>query len=136
MDAAELFENGVVEYQPAAPLERETGDPQVSYDNVRRLMADGWQIKSIRIRPTGVYFALFKEGDTAAHYAPGLHVGHNDLATELVARLAAEAGYGQFEDLLDKYRCVILRDRVGGLEDEEPDEGFDFDDLQAPSESP
>jgi hypothetical protein len=122
MDAAELFENGIVEYQPPAPLDPETGSPEVSYNNVKRLLAAGWEISSIRTRPTGVLFTLVKRGLVETYYAPGLHVGCRDVATELVARLAAEAGYGRFEDLLDKYQCCINQDRPFQLEHEDVDE--------------
>jgi hypothetical protein len=100
-------------------------ESQISYANVKRLMADGWQIDSICTCPTGVLFALTQNGLQGTYYASGLHVGRHDLATELVARLAAEAGYGRFEDLLDKYHCVLLQS--GKLEPSVED--LDFDEL-------
>jgi len=98
-----LFEREATEYQPAAPLKRETGDPQISLANVRQLMSAGWKIKEIQVRPHGTYFALFRPDGIGAHYAPGLGVGSSDPT---LARLAAEAGFGPFERLAAWYASL------------------------------
>jgi len=97
-----LFRDGVQNYQPAVhELEPETGDPQVSLDNIQRMMASGLGIMDFLVRPTGV-LVLFLGGEQ--YYAPGLRVGTKGLATTALAHLAAKAGFGPEKHLLSLYR--------------------------------
>jgi hypothetical protein len=87
-----LFQEGAKSYQPEGDgFAPETGDPQVSLENLRRIMAAGRTIRKILVRPTGV-LVLF-DGDQQ-FYAPGLCVSTAGPATEALARIAAEAGFG------------------------------------------
>ena len=97
-----LFRDGVQSYEPAVQeLEPETGEPQVSLDNIERMMESGLGIMDFLIRPTGV-LVLFLSGEQ--YYAPGLRVGTKDLATTALAHLAAKAGFGPEDHLLSIYR--------------------------------
>jgi hypothetical protein len=48
-------------------LDPETGDPQVSLENLKRILAEGPVIWRILVRPTGV-LVLFDGGEHAGHY--------------------------------------------------------------------
>lgn len=97
-----LFRDGAANYQPAIQgLAFESGDPQVSLDNVQRMVDAGLVIADFLVKPTGV-LVLFATGEQ--YYAPGLRVGTADLATEALARFAAKAGFGPEERLLQVYR--------------------------------
>lgn len=101
-DMLRLFRDGVQNYKPAIQgLEPETGDPQVSLDNIQRLTQAGLGIVDFLIRPTGV-LALFLSGEQ--YYAPGLRVGTSGLATTALAHLAAKAGFGPEDHLRQLYR--------------------------------
>jgi len=96
-----LFRDGAPSYQPEAKgLALESGDPQVSLENLRRIVAAGLMIRDILVRPTGV-LVLFSTGEQ--YYAPGLRVGGGP-ATEALAEIAAKAGFGPYERLLRFYR--------------------------------
>ncbi len=97
-----LFKDGAKSYQPEMNgLDRETGDPQVSLKNLQWILAEGPVIDKILVRPTGV-LVLFDGGEQ--FYAPGLRVGTNGPATEALAQIAAQAGFGPCEELLPFYR--------------------------------
>jgi len=101
-DMLRLFRDGVQDYKPAIQeLEPETGDPQVSLDNIQRLTQAGLGIVDFLIRPTGV-LVLFLSGEQ--YYAPGLRVGTSGLATTALAHLAAKAGFGPEDHLRRLYR--------------------------------
>jgi hypothetical protein len=95
-----LFQEGAATYQPDG-LALESGDPQVSLENIRRLMATGLVIRDILVGSSGV-LVLFRDGEQ--FYATGLRVGTNNSATEALARIAAEASFGPFERLLPFYQ--------------------------------
>ena len=83
-----LFRDGATSYQPAIEeLAFESGDPQVSLDNLQRIIDSGLVIAEFMVRPTGV-LVLFASGEQ--YYAPGLRVGTSSLATE--ARQACRSG--------------------------------------------
>jgi len=100
-------------------LAPETGDPKVSLENLRRIVAAGPVIWKILVRPTGV-LVLFDGGEQ--FYAPGLRVGTNGPATEALAWIATEAGFGTYERLLRFYRhlpeswCEELPDTIPDTE--------------------
>jgi len=97
-----LFREGAKAYQPEMKdLAPETGDPQVSLENLQRILTAGPVIWKILVRPTGV-LVLFDGGEQ--FYAPGLRVGTDGPATEALARIAAEAKFGTYERLLRFYR--------------------------------
>lgn len=97
-----LFREGAKSYQPELNgLAPETGDPQVSLENLERILAEGPVIWKILAKPTGV-LVLFDGGEQ--FYAPGLRVGTNGPATEALARIAAKAQFGTYERLLRFYR--------------------------------
>jgi hypothetical protein len=97
-----LFREGAQGYQPAFDgLAAETGDPQISLENVRRIVATGLAIRDILVKPTGA-LVTFSLGEQ--YYAPGLRVGTKGPATEALARIAAEARFGQFDQLLSFYQ--------------------------------
>ena len=95
-----LFREGAATYQPEG-LALESGDPQASLENIRRLMATGLVVRDILVSKSGV-LVLFRDGEQ--FYATGLRVGTNDAATEALARIAAEANFGPFERLLPFYQ--------------------------------
>jgi hypothetical protein len=97
-----LFHEGATRYQPEFDgLAPETGDPQVSLENLRKIVAAGRAIRDILVKPTGV-LVTFSLGEH--FYAPGLRVGTAGPATEALARIAAEAGFGPYEELVSFYR--------------------------------
>jgi len=115
-----LFREGAKTYQPEMnDLAPETGDPQVSLENLRRILAAGPVIWKILVRPTGV-LVLFDGGEQ--FYATGLRVGTDGPATEALARIAAEAKFGTYERLLRFYRnlpedwCEELPDTIPDTE--------------------
>lgn len=115
-----LFRDGAKSYQPEMNgLAPETGDPQVSLENLRQIVAAGPVIWKILVRPTGV-LVLFDGGEQ--FYAPGLRVGTDGPATEALAQIAAQAGFGTYERLLRFYRhlpqdwCEELPDTIPDTE--------------------
>lgn len=97
-----LFREGARCYQPEVDgLALETGDPQVSLENVRKLVATGRVIQSILVKPTGA-LVMFSTGEH--FYAPGLRVATEGPATEALARIAAEAKLGPYDQLLPFYQ--------------------------------
>ena len=97
-----LFRDGATSYQPAIEeLAFESGDPQVSLDNLQRMIDSGLVIADFMVRPTGV-LVLFATGEQ--YYAPGFRVGTGSLATEALAQLAAQAAFGPEERLFNFYR--------------------------------
>ena len=99
-----LFRDGVTSYQPEIDgLALESGDPQVSLENLQRMMKAGLGIIDFLVRPTGV-LALFLGGEQ--YYAPGLRVGTSGLATRALAHVAAKAGFGPEKELLSIYRTL------------------------------
>ena len=115
-----LFRDGAKSYQPEMNgLDPETGDPHVSLENLRRIVAAGPVIWKILVRPTGV-LVLFDDGEQ--YYAPSLRVGTNGPATEALAQIAAQAGFGTYERLLRFYRhlpeswCEELPDTIPDTE--------------------
>jgi len=99
-----LFREGAKTYQPEhldGGLVLESGNPQVSLENVRRLMASGLVVRDLLVGKSGV-LVLFREGEQ--FYATGLRVGTNNSATEALARIAAEAHFGPYERLLPFYQ--------------------------------
>ena len=97
-----LFQEGAKSYQPEIDgLALETGDPQVSLENVRKVVATGRVIRDILMKPTGV-LVTFSTGEH--FYAPGLRVATEGPATEALARIAAEAGLGPYDQLLPFYQ--------------------------------
>jgi hypothetical protein len=96
-----LFREGAKSYEPEGDgMAPETGDPQVSLENLRRIMATGRKIREILVKPTGVLVTF--NGDEQ-FYAPGLRVSTDGPATEALARIAAEAGFGPYDELLTFY---------------------------------
>lgn len=99
-----LFRDGIQDYQPEiSELTRETGDPQISYENVERLLAAGLLIQHILVCPTGTLF-YFSTGEQ--FYAPGLRVGVGGRAPEALAQIAAKARFGPFDRLLRHCRAL------------------------------
>lgn len=97
-----LFQAGAQTYQPEGDgLARETGDPQVSLENVRLMLAAGHRIREMVVKPTGVLVRF--DGD-CHFYATGFRVGSDGPATEALARIAAEAGFGPYDELLSFYQ--------------------------------
>ena len=97
-----LFRDGAASYQPKIKgLAFESGDPQVSHDNLQRMIDAGLVIADFLVKPTGV-LVLFATGEQ--YYVPGLRVGTANLATEALAHFAAQAGFGPEEQLLHVYR--------------------------------
>jgi len=97
-----LFQEGAKSYQPDFNgLALESGDPQVSLENVRKVMATGRVIEHIMVRPTGA-LVMFSTGEH--FYAPGLRVATEGPAVEALARIAAEAGLGPFDQLFTFYQ--------------------------------
>jgi hypothetical protein len=105
-----LFREGAKTYQPehlggglAVELAIESGDPQVSLENMRRLMATGLVVRDILVGKGGV-LVLFREGEQ--FYATGFRVGTQNAATEALAQMAAEARFGPYDELLQHYRSM------------------------------
>jgi len=101
---AERFRKGVPGYQPKIEgFALESGDPQASLENVRKLMALGLKIRDIWVRPTGALI-MFVTGEQ--YYAPGLRVATDGPATKALAEIASKASFGPYERLLAFYRCL------------------------------
>jgi hypothetical protein len=98
----QLFREGVRSYQPEG-LATETGLPQTALNNINRLRQTGLVISQIHVRPTGTLF-LFSTGEQ--YYTPALRVGGDGRETEILAELAADAGWGPLEELLDLYHSI------------------------------
>ncbi len=97
-----LFRDGAPSYQPSiAGLDEETGNPQVSLDNIQRLLETGLGIMDFLVRPNGI-LVLFLSGEH--YYAPGLRVGTSGSATTALAHLAAKAGFGPEAQLRQTYK--------------------------------
>lgn len=97
-----LFRDGEPSYQPSiAGLDEETGNPQVSLDNIQRLLETGLGIMDFLVRPNGI-LVLFLSGEQ--YYAPGLRVGTSGSATTALAQLAAKAGFGPEAQLRQTYQ--------------------------------
>ena len=94
-----LFQTGATQYQPDG-LAAETGDPKIALDNLHRLLGNGRMILTAFTRPSGTLF-LFSNGEQ--YYTPALRLSQEGRQTEGLAEIAAEAGYGDLEDLLDFY---------------------------------
>jgi len=105
-----LFQEGAKTYQPDG-LAEESGDPQASLENIRRLMTNGLVVRDILVGSAGV-LVLFRDGEQ--FYAAGLRVGTNNSATEALAQMAAEARFGPYDELLQHYRC-LPKDYCGQL---------------------
>jgi hypothetical protein len=117
-----LFRDGVKCYQPAVQgLALESGEPQVSRDNVQRMIDAGLVLADFMVRPTGV-LVVFATGEQ--YYAPGLRVGSANLATEALAHFAAKAGFGPEAELLGFYRD-LPETYKGKLPDLRPDSRID-----------
>lgn len=120
-----LFRDGATSYQPAIPgLDEETGNPQVSLDNIQRLMATGLGLMDFLVKPTGI-LVLFLSGEQ--YYAPGLRVGTSGLATTALAHLAAKAGFGPeaqlrqaYQTLPEDYEGQLVNLNIAMLEDPMP----------------
>lgn len=78
-------------------MKPETSDPDTSVENVCLLLGHGLRIRDLLIEPTGV-LVVFSTGEQ--YYATGLRVGTKEVATEGLAHIASEAGYGSFDELL------------------------------------
>ena len=115
---AERFRQGVASYQPEIKgFALETGDPQASLANIRRLTAAGLLIRDFWVRPTGA-LVMFASGEQ--FYATGLRVGTDGPMTKALAEIAAEAGFGPYERLLRFYRAMPA-DYDNQLPDVEPE---------------
>ena len=98
-----LFHEGIRQYQPAGNLLAETGEPNVSLQNINRLRDTGLTIAEMLVRPTGTLI-LFTTGEQ--YYAPALRVGGDGRETEILAELAAETGWDDFATLADHYHAL------------------------------
>ena len=97
-----LFQEGAKGYQPEIDgLALETGAPQVSLENLRKVIATGRVVRDILVKPTGA-LVTFSTGEH--FYAPGLRVATEGPATEALARIAADAGLGPYDQLLPFYQ--------------------------------
>ncbi len=94
-----LFREGVASYEPAG-LAPDTGSPKDALTNLHRLLGQGLVIQDIWVRPTGTLI-IFATGEQ--YYAPGLRVAAGE-ETVALAQIAAEAGFGSEEELLDLCR--------------------------------
>ena len=109
-----LFRDGAKSYQPAIQgLDPETGDPQVSINNIQRLRDAGLVLADFFVKPTGT-LVVFATGEQ--YYAPGLRVGTRDLATRALAHFAAEADYGPEDQLLELYQDMAPPDNISGTQ--------------------
>ena len=96
-----LFRDGVASYQPAIDgFDLETGDPQVSLDNVQRLIDS--RTGNLRF-PGSVTRDARDLCLRRAILRPGLRVGTPGLATDALAHFAAKAGFGPEEELREIY---------------------------------
>jgi hypothetical protein len=123
-EAMRMFREGVQSYQPEnsePALEPETGEPQPSLRNLKRLLDSGLVISDIFVRPTGALI-LFSTGEQ--YLATGLRV-HEEARTLALVEVAAKAGFGPWAKLLATYTSLPkeyegrLPDRRDAIEDEE-----------------
>jgi hypothetical protein len=94
-----LFRSDTPAYQPShpcKPLLLEDGNPQASLENLKRL---GLEVQDIWVRK-GLSRVLI-QFDTGEQYL-ALGLGNPDV----LARIAAAAGYGDYEWLRDFYACL------------------------------
>jgi len=133
-----LFQTGAASYQPDGladgltdGLAAETGEPKIALENLHRLLASGRMILTAFTRPTGTLF-LFSNGEQ--YYTPALRLSQEGRQTEALAEIAAEAGYGDLEDLLDFYTTFPAgyEGQLPNLHDADKDQTAD---LQAAPES-
>jgi hypothetical protein len=125
-----MFREGVQSYQPAnsgISLEPETGEPQPSLRNLKKLLDAGLVIRDILVRPTG---ALIQFSTGEQYLASGLRVGDeaNPARTLALIEVAVKAGFGPWPKLLRMYSNMdadyegILPDRRDALEEEQQEE--------------
>ena len=130
-----LFQTGAASYQPDGTdgLAAETGDPKIALENLHRLLAKGRMILTAFTRPTGTLF-LFASGEQ--YYTPALRLSQEGRQTEGLAEIAAEAGYGDLEDLLDFYTTFPAgyEGQLPNLRDADKDQPGQTSDLQAAPE--
>ena len=82
-----LFRAGTVPYQPEMDgLALETGDPQVSLENLQRLMGAGLGIVDFLVRPTGVLAALSRRRAILRPRPPRRNQGFGDQGPRLHGR--------------------------------------------------
>lgn len=98
--------SGIDAYQPDLPavpdLETETGDLAASNRNIRRLFAEGFTLCNLIKGKAGILFCF----DTGEEYlALGFDVGRTPKAFVL-AKVIADAGYGEAEDLAGFYTTL------------------------------
>jgi hypothetical protein len=110
-----LFQSGATSYQPEG-LAYESGDPQVTLENLRQLMAQGLRIRDFLIRPTGV-LVTFSTGEQ--YYTPALRIRIQELA-----EIAAEAGFGTLA-ALRTWWLSLPPDFTGPLESLHPASDFE-----------
>ncbi len=114
----QLFQTGATSYQPSGMI-FESGDPLVTDANIHRLLSQGRVIMDALVSPVGVLF-IFTGGEQ--YYTPALRLGADGLPTEKLAEIAAEAGYGDLEELLDYYSGLPAT-FTGHLPDLRPEPG-------------
>lgn len=100
-----MFREGVQSYQPEnseLSLEPETGEPQPSLRNLRKLLDAGLVIRDILVRPTG---ALIQFSTGEQYLASGLRVGDEAQPARTLAliEVAVKAGFGPWPKLLRMY---------------------------------
>jgi hypothetical protein len=88
-------------YLPGLPLLPETGDPQTTLENVRRI-SKGRSIVAIIVGPAGVGLG-WGTGETLA--ATGFAVGGGPK-TEALAQALSEMGCGPYDALLKQYSAL------------------------------
>lgn len=130
-----LFQAGAASYQPDGTdgLAAETGEPKIALENLHRLLANGRMILTAFTRPTGTLF-VFSNGEQ--YYTPALRLGQEGRQTEGLAEIAAEAGYGDLEDLLDFYTTFPAgyEGQLPNLHDADKDKPGQTSNLQAAPE--
>ncbi len=104
-EALRMFREGVQSYQPenaGISLEPETGEPQPSLRNIKKLLDAGLAISDIFVRPTGTLI-LFSTGEQ--YLATGLRIGDaaNPARTLALVEVAVKAGFGPWEKLVRMY---------------------------------
>jgi hypothetical protein len=133
-EALRMFREGVESYQPentGISLEPESGEPQPSLRNLRKLLDAGLAISDIFVRPTGALI-LFSTGEQ--YLATGLRIGDaaNPARTLALVEVAVKAGFGPWEKLVRVYsnldgdyegRLPDRRDALKAERDGEPAAG-------------
>ena len=125
-----MFREGVQSYQPTnsgISLEPETGEPQPSLRNMKKLLDAGLVIRDILVRPTG---ALIQFSTGEQYLASGLRVGDEAQPARTLAliEVAVKAGFGPWARLLRMYSNMdadyegVLPDRRDALEEEGEEE--------------